>query len=320
MDIVITVLLVLLVAVVALAAFSWFVAWRVDAALPAPGEWMDVEGERVHYRAMGQGPAIVLVHGLAGQTRNFDYLPLQELSQRWRLVLLDRPGSGYSPRRDHGKAGIAAQAHLVAAFIRAMRFEHPPLLVGHSLGGAIALRVALDDPECIAGLALIAPLTHFNPWVPVPFRAMAIRTPWLRALFGRVLAVPWAILSARPVFSALFGPDTAPRDFPVRGGGLLSLRAVSFHGASTDMAAIEADLPAQQLRYGEIRMPVRVLFGEGDRVLDWHEQGEALVARVPHADLRVIPGGHMIPVSAAAATASWLEETAQAVHRPFVQQ
>lgn len=118
------------------------------------------------------------------------------------------------------------------------------------------------------------------------------------------------------MLAALFGPDPAPRDFGVRGGGFRSLRPQSFVAASTDMAAIEADLPAQQQRYGELRLPVRILYGEGDRILDWRAQGEALRAKVPQAELRVIPGGHMLPVTHAAATAAWLEETAGAVHDP----
>jgi pimeloyl-ACP methyl ester carboxylesterase len=99
----------------------------------------------------------------------------------------------------------------------------------------------------------------------------------------------------------------------VRGGGLRSLRPRAFFAASTDMAAIEDDLRAQQQRYADIRMPLRILFGEGDRILDWRAQGEALRAKVPQADLRIVPGGHMIPVTHPAATAAWLEDAARAV-------
>jgi pimeloyl-ACP methyl ester carboxylesterase len=299
---------------VVLALFTWFVASRVHKGFPAKGHWIDIGGERVHFRRLGDGPPIVLVHGLGGQTRNFDYLPLQELAQRWQLVLLDRPGSGHSPRHDDSKAGIAAQAQLVIAFIRAMGFERRPLLVGHSLGGAIALSVALQEPDCIDGIALIAPLTHFNPGVPAPFRAMAIATPWLRRLFAHTLAAPLAILNTRAVLAALFGPDEAPKDFATRGGGLMSLRPCAFYGASTDMNGVAQDLPSQQERYAGIRLPVRVLYGEGDRVLDWRAQGQALKDKLPAADLRVIPGGHMLPVTQAAATSAWLEESARAVH------
>jgi pimeloyl-ACP methyl ester carboxylesterase len=303
-----TLLMILLVALALLALFTFLVARRVDAAFPAPGQWIEVEGERLHYRALGQGPAIVLVHGLAGESRNFDYLPLQELAREFRLVLVDRPGSGHSPRVDEGKAGIAAQGRILAAFIRALQFQHPPLLVGHSLGGAISLAVALQDPDCIAGLGLIAPATHFTPHVPGPFRAMAIRVPWIRRLFAHTLAAPLAILNTRAVLAALFGPDEAPKSR----GGFRSLLPPSFVGASTDMAAVEQDLPAQQRRYGELRLPVSILYGEGDRILDWREQGEALRAKVPQARLRVIPGGHMLPVTQASATAAWLRETARA--------
>ena len=310
-----TLLMIVALALAAFALFTWFVAWRLDAAFPAPGQWIEVAGERLHYRDLGQGPAMVLVHGLAGESRNFDYLPLQELAQRWRIVLVDRPGSGHSPRRDDGQAGIAAQARIVAAFIRALQFEQPPLLVGHSLGGAIALSVALQEPDCIAGLALIAPLTHPTPRVPRPFRHMAIRTRWFRRLFAHTLAAPVTILNTLPALLALFGPDPIPRDFALRGGGLRSLRPDSFCGASVDLAAVDDDLQPQQRRYGELKLPLRILYGEGDRILDWRAQGEALRAKVPQADLRVIPGGHMLPVTHVAETSAWLEESASAVLR-----
>lgn len=309
------VVLVLLAVLAASALFTAFVAHRVRAAFAPRGEFIEVAGERIHYRSLGQGPAIVFVHGLGGQMGNFNYLPLEQLAQRWRIVLLDRPGSGHSPRSDDREAALAAQARLVAGFIRALDLQEPPLLVGHSLGGAVALGVALHDPQCIAGLALIAPLTHFTPVVPPPFEVMAIRSPALRRLFAQTLAIPLSILGVRRVLKAIFGPEAAPPDFPVRGGGLLGLRPEAFHAASTDLTAVEPDLQAQQQRYGEIRLPLWILYGDGDRVLDWRAQGQALHAKVPQSHLRVLPGrGHMIPVTAPAQTAAWLEDAARTVH------
>jgi pimeloyl-ACP methyl ester carboxylesterase len=313
MHLVVTLLLVVLVAFALLALFTWFVGWRIDAGFRATGDFIEVDGERLHYRSMGQGPALVLVHGLAGESRNFDYLPLQELAQRWRIVLLDRAGSGHSPRRDMGNAGIAAQARLVAGFIRALQFDRPPLLVGHSLGGAIALAVALQDPECVAGVALIAPLTHFTGAPPRPFEALAIASPGARRFFAHTLAAPLGIASTLRILHALFGPDAAPRDFAVRGGGLRSLRPLAFINASTEMMAVEQDLPPLQERWSAIRVPVFVLHGEGDRVLAWREHALALQAKLPQAQVKIIPGGHMLPVTQAAATAAWLDETARTV-------
>lgn len=306
-------ILILLIAAGALALFSWYIARKVERAFPA-SEWLEVDGERIHYRALGEGPAIVMVHGLAGQLRNFAYLPLEDLARRHRVILVDRPGSGLSPRRDEGKAGIGAQARLVAGFIRALRLPQPPLLVGHSLGGAISLAVALQDPDCIAGLALIAPLTHEVKDVPAPFRALAIRSRLLRRLFGRVLAVPLGILAARQTLALVFAPEPVPADFAVRGGGLLGLRPSAFEAASQDMNGVEHDLPAQQARYGEIARPVHILYGEGDEVLHWRVHGEALAAKLPQARLRTVPGaGHMVLVAQPALTAQWLEEVARDV-------
>jgi pimeloyl-ACP methyl ester carboxylesterase len=307
----IVLLLLLLVLAGLLAWFSASTARRIEKVLPPTGTWIDVDGERLHYRSLGDGPPIVFVHGLGGQMRNFDYLPLQELAQRHRLVLVDRPGAGHSPPRGDEVAGIGPQGRLIAAFIRAVRFEQPPLLVGHSLGGAISLAVALHDPDCIRGLALIAPLTHFNAAVPPAFRSLAIRHPTLRRLFARVLAVPNGILTGRRTLAVVFAPDTPPEDFGLRGGGLLSLRPGAFFGASTDMCAVERDLPAQQERYGELRLPVQVLFGERDNIVDLPTNGEALCRKVPQARLTLLPGGHMVPVIHPAQTAAWIEQAWQ---------
>ena len=315
MHFLLTLVLIVLVALAVLALFTAFVARKVTQAFPPSGQFVEVDGERVHYRSLGEGPPLVLVHGLGGQMRNFAYLPLEELAQRWRLILIDRPGAGLSQRRDAGGAGIAAQGRLVAHFIRQLALPQPPLLVGHSLGGAIALSTALQDPLGIAGLALIAPLTHYVADVPAPFRALAIRTPWLRKLIGHTLAVPLAILHSRKTLAFIFGPEPAPADFPVRGGGLLGLRPSAFAASSEDMVAVEQDLPQQEQRYGELLLPVRMLYGEGDQVLDWRVQGEALKARIPQLQLTVVPGGHMLPVTQAAGTAAWLEDAARAMLR-----
>jgi len=311
-----TLLLIVLFALAVLALFSAFVARKVTQAFAPTGTFLEVDGERIHYRTLGDGPAMVLVHGLAGQMRNFDYLPLAELAQRWRIVLVDRPGSGLSPRRDPAQAGIAAQGRLIAHFIRALQLPRPPLLVGHSLGGAIALSAALQDPEAIAGLALIAPLTHHDGRGPAaPFRPLGIRLAWLRGLVSRTLAVPIGILTGHRAVAQVFAPEPAPPDFPVRGGGLLGLRPSAFRASSEDLVALHHELPVQQRRYGELRLPVRILYGEGDEMLDWRTQGEALRAKVAQAELTVVPGGHMLPVTQAAGTAAWLDAAAQATLR-----
>ena len=159
--------------VAGLMLFSGWTARRVEAALPPLGRFVDVDGCRIHYLEQGSGPTLLLIHGLSGNMRNFAHSLVERLKDKYRIILVDRPGSGYSTRPRRASATIRAQADTMARFIEALRLERP-LVVGHSLGGAIALSLALNHPEKVAGLALLAPATHPQPQVPSAFRGLAV--------------------------------------------------------------------------------------------------------------------------------------------------
>jgi pimeloyl-ACP methyl ester carboxylesterase len=76
-------------------------------------------------------------------------------------------------------------------------------------------------------------------------------------------------------------------------------------------------MPGLQARYHELQLPVHVLFGRADRILDWKANGQALVDKVPGAELRLIDGGHMLPVTHPEATAQFIRAvyTGRAVSR-----
>ncbi|WP_252181315.1 alpha/beta fold hydrolase [Azospirillum sp. B4] len=289
-----------------LALLSTLIARRVEKALPPTGRFIDIDGHRLHYQDEGgHGPAVIMIHGLGGQMGHFSHSLLDRLAGRYRVILLDRPGSGYSTRPPGAPGGPVAQAAVVAGFIRALGLERP-WVVGHSLGGAVALALALDHPDCVAGLALVAPLTHPQPEVPSCFRGLAITSPAIRWLVAWTLAVPLGILRGRTVLDTVFGPDPVPPDFGTRGGGLLGLRPGAFRGASADLVAAAADLPRMVERYGTLRLPIAILYGRGDQVLEWRRQGLAMRDRLPGVDLTLVDGGHMLPVAAAARMAEWL--------------
>jgi pimeloyl-ACP methyl ester carboxylesterase len=302
--------LAILVLILGLVAFTAFTARRVEKALPPRGEFLDLNGARIHYLDKGAGPAIVLVHGLGGQMGNFAYGVVEQLTNEFRVLVIDRPGSGYSTRANDDAAHLAVQAAFVAEFIRKLGLERP-LLVGHSLGGAISLRVALDHPETISGLALIAPLTHVPPHVPEPFRPLDIDSKLVRRLLAWTVATPIGILRGASVLKQIFHPDPVPADFPIRGGGILGLRPASFCNVSADLVAADADLDSMVERYPTIRMPVAILYGTSDNILDYRFHGESMKARIPQLQLKLVQGaGHMLPVSAPAVTAAFLREAA----------
>jgi pimeloyl-ACP methyl ester carboxylesterase len=241
-TIVLSIIVLLIIVIAGLAVFSSYVANKVEKALPPQGKFVDIGGDRIHYVEQGSGPAIVIVHGLAGQLLNFAYLPMQELARSHRVILIDRPGAGYSTRGAQSSAAIFSQAATVAGFIDALKLDKP-MLVGHSLGGALALAVALNHPQSVSRLALIAPLTHAETDPPAAFRGLAIPSALMRRVISHTLAIPLSIKTGAKVLEVVFGPEPVPKDFRVKGGGLLGLRPRSFYAASTDMLAISADMP-----------------------------------------------------------------------------
>ncbi|MFP6561243.1 alpha/beta fold hydrolase [Paraburkholderia sp. B3] len=291
----------------ALSTFSRRTARRIEAAVPMDGQLIDIGGDRIHYVERGEGPPIVFVHGLSGQMRNFAWLPIDEFARHHRVILIDRPGTGYSTRGAQSAANVYAQAETLVRFFKALGLEKP-VLVGHSLGGAIALAVALNHPRAVSRLALIAPLTHAQTEVPKAFRALVIRSAFVRRLVARTLATPVALATSSAVLKQVFAPEAVPPDFPRRGGGMLSLRPQGFLGASEDLAAVEKarDLAEMEQRYAQLEVDTDVLFGRDDIVLNWIRHGDALRRRSKRVALKVVEGGHMLPVTAPQATTEWL--------------
>jgi pimeloyl-ACP methyl ester carboxylesterase len=280
---------------VVLAALAVVAVRRIERAAPPQGGFLDLDGARLHLLDRGRGPPVVLIHGLSGQIGHFAHSLVGRLETDFRVVAFDRPGSGYSSRTP---GGIFEQAAILASAIRVMKLGKP-LIVGHSLGGAVALAMALDHPDCVGGLALIAPATHPMKKAPLIFRSLVIHKPLLRRLYAWTAAAP-AALFARPVFfRAAFAPEPAPKDFGSAGGGLLALRPQNIVVTATELSAVFRDpaIEAMPGRYASLRIPIGVLYGREDHVLDWRVHGEAMKGEIPSLDFELVEGGNMLPVT-----------------------
>jgi pimeloyl-ACP methyl ester carboxylesterase len=303
------VLLAIVLGLAGLVFFTWYMARKVESVLPRSGRMVEVPGATLHVREQGSGPALLMIHGLAGQMAHYTYGIAGRLAGDYRVVTIDRPGSGYSTRHPGTPADLSAQADALAALIDKLQLGRP-LVVGHSLGGAVALTLALEHPESVSGLALIAPVTHMPEGVPPAFKGLTIASPLVRRIVAWTLAIPASIKGSAAVLGQVFGPEEVPRDFPTRGGGLLSLRPSGFLSASADLQALPARLPQLQESYGRLRVPVSVLYGRDDGILDWKANGQALVDKVPGARLQLVDGGHMLPVTQAQLCADFIRQAA----------
>ena len=292
-------LLLLAAVIAALAVYSRRVARRVEAELPPTGRLRRIAGGTIHFTDAGaqDAPPVLLIHGLAGNLRNFHALaPLLEKDHR--VIAIDRPGSGWSTREDDALARLPEQAAMIAAFIEAEGLVRPTV-VGHSLGGALALALALDRPDLVGPLALLAPLTRYEPEPPPVFKGLDIASPALRRFIGAVLAVPVAERMADATLEAVFAPEPAPEDFGLAGGGFLGLRPEGFVCASADLIGAWDTIAAQSSRYGALTASGGVLFGEQDRILHPDRHGRPLKEAAPRLVFETLPDrGHMIPVTA----------------------
>ena len=291
-------LLLVLLIVAGLMVFSFLTARRIELGLPPEGRFITIMGNRIHYVEQGSGPrTVLLVHGLTGVLQNFTYAMLGELARDCRVIAIDRPGSGYSKRPLRSSASLAVQADVIAGLIDALQLDRP-VVVGHSLGGAVALATALRHPDKISALALIAPLSRMPAGGPPGiFASLRIRWHWLRWLFAWTVMLPLAARQRERIMRTAFGPEAVPAHFALRGGGAQAMRPSNHIAASRDLVALEPVLPRLQEGYEDLQLPVHILYGWGDRILDPQEQGRVLADQLPKGELELVEGGHMLPLT-----------------------
>ncbi|OBQ90475.1 alpha/beta fold hydrolase [Mesorhizobium sp. AA23] len=272
---------------------TWWIATKAERLVPACGRFIEIGGSRIHYVEAGEGRPIVFLHGLGAQLHHFRHTLFGRFGAGYRLIALDRPGSGYSVRAGGASGRLPEQAEVVRRFIEELGLERP-LIVGHSLGGAIALALAIEHPTSISGIALIAPLTHLEARVRQKFDLLYVPSRLKRWILAHTLAIPYSLKYAEPTMKFIFAPQAVPGDYMIAGGGWLGLRPAHFQATSTDIVAVEEDLGRLEQRYGEILMPAGILFGADDRVIGIAAHGEPMPGRIRELDFERVQGlGHM---------------------------
>jgi pimeloyl-ACP methyl ester carboxylesterase len=279
-------------------------AKEAEAAVPMDGRIVEAGPYRLHVAEKGSGRPLLLIHGLAGQMRNFGQAMIDDLARDYRVIRVDRPGSGYSPRLPSGRAHLAEQADAIAALIDALGLEKP-VLVGHSLGGAVSLATAIRHPDKVGALALIAPATQRLESVPEVFKGLVV-PPALLPLVAWTIAIPMGVATRDKVLAEVFKPDPVPANFLVDGGGMLGFRPSNFQGAATDLADASSEAEELVAAYPKLKLPVGIFYGREDNLLDYRLHGEKTASEIPGAKLTMTSGGHMLPFTVPEQTAAFV--------------
>lgn len=267
---------------------------RVEARFPPSGRFIDADGIKTHIREAGPegAPRMLLIHGASSNLLELWGPFADEFSPLHRVIAYDRPGMGYSERAKRDAHTMRAQAQ-TAARVLEQTGEDPALVVAHSLGAGVALRLALDFPHLVSGLVLIAPACNPYPWKPAWWARLSAKPVTGRLFCG--LIIPWLgpPLSGQSVANN-FWPAPVPVNYPNDAGVPLIFRPRAFRASAIDVCATNAEFGAQQPRYGELLTPAVIVTAEKDKIVSPKRHARALAVDLPAAELVIAPDtGHM---------------------------
>jgi pimeloyl-ACP methyl ester carboxylesterase len=269
---------------------SWIAA--AERRYPPRGDFVSVNGVGLHYLDRGRGRPVVFLHGAALLADELFCGPAGDaLAADYRVIAFDRPGFGHSGRDDQ-VVGPAAQARLIHGALARIGVERP-ILVGHSWSGALVLHYGLAYPADVAGIVSLAGWCFATHQASIRLLSLvsqnAVETVMATGI-GPKLARQIVVKARERVFA----PDPVPSGFaelPID----LMIRPSQLRANADDMHALNQDVLRIQRQYRRFRVPLEVLVGSEDRLVEPARHGIRLAAIVPGARLTEVPGaGHML--------------------------
>jgi pimeloyl-ACP methyl ester carboxylesterase len=265
---------------------------KIQSAHPPGGEILMLNGHASHVIKSGtSGTPVVLLHGASANANEFTWTLAPRLDGDLRVMMLDRPGHGYSKRFD-GANTLGAQAAQAAALLDAVAPGERAVIAGHSFGGAVALRVALDYPEKVKGVVLIAPVTHdWGASTDAWYNRLA-SPPVLGHAFAQLVPFVGPRQLAEGI-KGVFHPAPVPEKYAEKAATGLLFRPSNFRANARDVLALRKELAAQSTRYDTLKMPVVLFSGSQDTVLSPKLHAGQLKKQIP-LELVILPEeGHM---------------------------
>lgn len=269
-------------------------ARAAEAETPPAGKFVELDGIRLHYVERGDGRPVVLLHGMGALVQDFGGAGLiDRVAERYRAIAFDRPGYGYSDRPRRTSWTPEAQAGLIAAALTRLGIERA-IVVGHSWGTLAALAFALDFPDRVDGLALLSGY-YFPTLRPDPLLLGAPALPGIGPVLANTLSPLLGRAARAAVYRQIFAPMPVPERFEALFPRELALRPSQLAAAAGDAGQLQHAAWKLSRRYHELRMPIAIVSGDGDKIVGHEAQAVRLSETLPQAELHTLPGvGHMV--------------------------
>ncbi|MCJ2087445.1 alpha/beta hydrolase [Methylobacterium sp. E-005] len=251
------------------------------------------EDRTIAYAETGSGPDLVAIHGTLMCLEDLWLGPVPALAEHFRVVAVDRPGHGFSVRPRGDAADLWDQAARIRDAVQRLGLRRPVIL-GHSFGGAVALAYAMLHPDEIAGVVAVAPICFPEPRLEqVLFgpRALPFGGDRLSRLLGATSDKALLPLLWNAMFFPKTMPETVARHFPFD----LAARPAQITAEGEDAGWLWPGLTRSLLAYPTLRVPVHLVAGSADLVVNSALHAQRAARMIPDARLDLLPGaGHML--------------------------
>lgn len=290
----------LLLIVILLAGFAALTLWRAarneaeaQRAYPPVGRILTVEGHAVHAYVRGTGPDLVLIHGSSGNLRDFTYRMVDALSDRYRVIAFDRPGLGYSDPISGTGTTLSEQAAVLAGAARQLGAERP-IVLGQSLGGAVALAWAVEHPDRLSALVTVSGVAY--PWETGLGTYYTVLSSWA----GRNIVIP--LITAwigdariRATIASVYAPLPVPEGYGDHIGDRLTVQRDAMRANALQRRGLLDWVTAQAPHYGDIAVPVEIVHGRDDTTVPLEVHALPLSEAIADAHLRVLETSSHMP-------------------------
>jgi pimeloyl-ACP methyl ester carboxylesterase len=288
---------VVVAALVVLALITQAGVLILQRAYPAQGRMVEVAGATLNVVEIGPrdaaGLPVVMIHGASSNLEAMRQ-PLGDLLARnHRVILIDRPGHGWSTRARLEDSTPAIQGEMIDEALEKLGVGQAFFVV-HSWSGALGARMALDYPQRVSGLVMLAPVAY--PWPGgVGWYNKLVTTSVIGPLLAYTITLPLGLFLAEPGARGVFLPQVMPDGFVRNTATPLLLRPREFLANARDLVALKAAVKEQAPRYAEIKTPVVVITGDADKTVSTGIHSRPFASTVPNAKLIVLPDvGHMV--------------------------